>query len=413
MSRTISIWIARHGESCGAEENRYGGVADFPLSLQGRHQAAELSNRVLSIGLNMILTSPLKRARQTAEIVWPPEQGNQIVIMEDLQEWNSYGVLTGLRPHEATELFPEIMLAVNGRPQDVGECILGNEPIRLFRERVMRAWKTCLRLIAEEPALRCLMIVHGKFLQELVAMLSVCGQPSYEPCSLNLLQYRPMSCRTATVLGRRNHTNTHKEKGSTTVKIYLVRHGESQDDIDCAYGGAADHQLTPRGEEQAFLIASQLKGNGIRRIYTSPFRRAARTASIIADVLGLQPETHVVSDLRERNSYGVLSGVRKTEAPELFPLFLKPGEVRSGYDKTPLLGAEEFEDFLKRVSSGFAEVVTDATKNGLAEVALVSHGTFLKALVTEHLGLSLPADWTHGSALLLEYVPAAATISNV
>jgi len=194
------------------------------------------------------------------------------------------------------------------------------------------------------------------------------------------------------------------------MKIFLVRHGEAEDDLDDSYGGAADHKLTPKGESQARELAEELRAESIEKIYTSPQRRALTTATIIANELSISDAVCVVEDLRERNSYGVLSGIPKNKAAELFPLILKKGEVRSGHSKTPLLGSEEFEAFESRVASAFAEVSRAALLDNLARIAIVTHGTWLRVLVGEHLGLDLPPDWKHASSLLLEYTPAKAAI---
>jgi broad specificity phosphatase PhoE len=405
------IWFARHGESTGGQEGCYGGAADFPLSEKGRCQAAALRERAVRLGLNLVLSSPLLRAKQTAEIVVAGRQDSGMVTMDDLQERNSYGVLSGLKPREAAELFPEIMHRVDGRPEASDEDFPSAESIESFRLRVRRAFSRSLRIIADAPSQRTLMILHGKFLQELLeAVLCASGEVSYESRALHELQYRPTKCRIVRIARSRT---PKAESEDVPMKIYLVRHGEAQDDIDGAYGGVADHPLTPRGEEQAREVGLSLDAQDITRIYTSPLRRAATTASIVAEVLGVTDKVRIVDDLRERNSYGVLSGIPKAKAWELFPLILKPGQSRSGYDKTPLLGAEDFDEFLARVGSAFTEVLDEAAKDGLRSIALVSHGTFLKALVTEYLGLSLPNDWGHATALLLEYEPAVASVKLV
>lgn len=194
------------------------------------------------------------------------------------------------------------------------------------------------------------------------------------------------------------------------MKIYLVRHGEAGDDLDDSYGGAADHQLTTRGESQARDLASALKTRVIEKMYTSPQRRALKTATIIAHELSISNDVCVVEDLRERNSYGVLSGIPKSKASELFPLILQPGEIRSGHSKEPLLGSEGFDSFVSRVSAAFTAISKEAFVDDHDCIAIVTHGTWLRILVGEHLGLDLPPDWKHASTLLLEYSPASAVI---
>ena len=66
MTRLILI---RHGETEWNVEGRYQGQADPPLNQNGILQAHALANKISSIHLDFIYSSPLKRARQTAEIL--------------------------------------------------------------------------------------------------------------------------------------------------------------------------------------------------------------------------------------------------------------------------------------------------------------------------------------------------------
>jgi probable phosphoglycerate mutase len=65
------ILLARHGETDANAEHRFQGRADVPLNARGRAQAAELAERVAAEvpGLAAIVASPLRRARETAEVV--------------------------------------------------------------------------------------------------------------------------------------------------------------------------------------------------------------------------------------------------------------------------------------------------------------------------------------------------------
>ena len=108
--------------------------------------------------------------------------------------------------------------------------------------------------------------------------------------------------------------------------IYLVRHGEALDDIEDRYGGWSDDPLTEKGRE----TAEQLAGKIIRlspkptKIYSSPFKRAFETAEIIGDKLGLKPVS--VGNLKERNRYGILTSMTKTEAKTAYPQMVQQVE---------------------------------------------------------------------------------------
>jgi broad specificity phosphatase PhoE len=75
--------------------------------------------------------------------------------------------------------------------------------------------------------------------------------------------------------------------------IVLVRHGETDWNRDNRFQGHADPPLNDNGRAQARVLAAELRTQRFAAAYTSPLRRAAETAAILADGLGLEavPET--------------------------------------------------------------------------------------------------------------------------
>jgi broad specificity phosphatase PhoE len=63
------ILLARHGETTENRERRFQGQKDVPLNDRGREQARELAAKVAAERVEIIYTSPLIRAKETAEIV--------------------------------------------------------------------------------------------------------------------------------------------------------------------------------------------------------------------------------------------------------------------------------------------------------------------------------------------------------
>lgn len=61
------------------------------------------------------------------------------------------------------------------------------------------------------------------------------------------------------------------------MKIYLIRHSESIDDIENCYGGIADFDLTEDGKNKVKEKRKQIEKSGIEKIYTSPYKRAYQT----------------------------------------------------------------------------------------------------------------------------------------
>ena len=65
----MKLYIARHGQTLWNVENRVSGRTDVPLTERGLQQAQELAKNAVGKGIEVIIASPLLRARQTAQAV--------------------------------------------------------------------------------------------------------------------------------------------------------------------------------------------------------------------------------------------------------------------------------------------------------------------------------------------------------
>jgi 2,3-bisphosphoglycerate-dependent phosphoglycerate mutase len=100
------ITFLRHGESVGNAEDRFQGLADFPLTEKGRAQASALANRWQAEGVtfDQCIASPLLRACQTAEII-----STALKIPLELDpDWMEIdnGLIAGLTPEQAKQVAP-------------------------------------------------------------------------------------------------------------------------------------------------------------------------------------------------------------------------------------------------------------------------------------------------------------------
>ena len=107
VSESFFITILRHGESVGNLEGRFQGHADFPLTDKGRLQVQALAERWREDGITFdaCISSPLLRARQTAEIICSA-LNIPIEFDPDWMEINN-GMLAGLTHEEGRERVPE------------------------------------------------------------------------------------------------------------------------------------------------------------------------------------------------------------------------------------------------------------------------------------------------------------------
>lgn len=90
---SLRLYLIRHGETEWALSSRHTGLTDIPLTANGKTQAQTLGKHLLGIRFDHVLTSPLKRARQTCELAGLDKAS---IIEPDLTEWD-YGDYEGKR----------------------------------------------------------------------------------------------------------------------------------------------------------------------------------------------------------------------------------------------------------------------------------------------------------------------------
>ena len=83
----MKLYIARHGETAWNAENKICGRTDIPLNERGIEQAKQLAEKMAGVPIDLIIASPLLRARQTAAAV-AEKRGLPIRIDERLIEQN-------------------------------------------------------------------------------------------------------------------------------------------------------------------------------------------------------------------------------------------------------------------------------------------------------------------------------------
>src|SRR5688572_12245361 len=96
--------------------------------------------------------------------------------------------------------------------------------------------------------------------------------------------------------------------------LVLLRHGQSQWNLDNRFTGWVDVDLSARGEAEAVAAGHELRGAGIVPdvVHTSLQRRAIRTAELLLRELGVAPDVRQSWRLNERH-YGALQGLDKKE----------------------------------------------------------------------------------------------------
>jgi broad specificity phosphatase PhoE len=153
--RIVEFVFLRHGESTGNAEMRHQGQADYPLTDLGKKQAVQLAThwKEQEISFEKVISSPLKRAIQTADIL--NEYLKLDVEFDPIWMERDNGKLAGLRWEEAQELYPPPAFTSLYQPiAETGESIW---------ELFIRA-NNALHKIMDLPYGSYLIISHGGLL---------------------------------------------------------------------------------------------------------------------------------------------------------------------------------------------------------------------------------------------------------
>ncbi|MGL5675587.1 MAG: histidine phosphatase family protein [Cellulosilyticaceae bacterium] len=101
----MELLVVRHGESEADIIGCIEGRADFPLTERGENQGKALAKWMKKhYEIDLILSSPLKRARRVAELI-QEEVGAEVLYWDELMEFNN-GLLAGMDRKEADEKYP-------------------------------------------------------------------------------------------------------------------------------------------------------------------------------------------------------------------------------------------------------------------------------------------------------------------
>ncbi|RHO31974.1 histidine phosphatase family protein [Roseburia sp. AM51-8] len=158
----VEIVLIRHGKTEGNKEKRYIGRTDQPLSEEGIAGIKENLGRYPSV--EKVYASPMKRTRQTAELIYP---GQASELVDGLREMDM-GVFEG-KNHAELKNRPSYILWVATRGKI---SIPGGESMKDFGKRTMDAFTQVLGDMQAEGIKRSAVVAHGGTIMSIVSQLA-------------------------------------------------------------------------------------------------------------------------------------------------------------------------------------------------------------------------------------------------
>ena len=172
----MQIVLVRHGQTDWNKEGRFQGTTDIPLNDVGRNEARLARNRLGLQNWDCIISSPLKRARETASIINEKLDKNIIVMDEFIEQ--SFGEAEGMLYHELESKYGHATnIPKYESPKDVGKRILSG-----------------MKRIIQLPYKKIIVVAHGVAINKMICLIEhgLKEEPFYtlNNCGVTYISYK-------------------------------------------------------------------------------------------------------------------------------------------------------------------------------------------------------------------------------
>ena len=170
------------------------------------------------------------------------------------------------------------------------------------------------------------------------------------------------------------------------LRIFLIRHGETEANRAGRYQGTTDHPLSEIGRQQAAEVASDLKEVAFTKVFASPLNRSQETAKIVCP----QQAALVIPGFIERN-FGVWEDMAYTDIKanyaELYRSWLKAPH------NTVIPQAVTLQDHQKEILRGLAAVEQAHQPEKEENFLIAGHGGTNRVILLHYLNMELSGFW--------------------
>jgi broad specificity phosphatase PhoE len=421
MTRII---LVRHGKSTYNQERRIQGRLDKSILTEaGRSGALQAGDTLSSIAFDAAYTSPLRRAKETAEIILsrltnPPQLEPTDKLMEiDLPLWE------GMLRQDAMDKFPEAYQQWQKQPDKFSMKLpspdgeIEHFPVLAIFASARQFWK---EILSRHRDGTILVVGHNGINRALIATASEISPDYYQSiqqsnCGISVINFGTSPVTTdeqadpkkkvAVQLESLNltaHTGEIFPKprdGHRGPRLLLVRHGETDWNKAGKFQGQIDVPLNDNGREQSRRAAEFLKDVKLDFAISSSMLRPKETAEIILKYHdGLQLELR--DELREI-SHGLWEGKFESEIEASYPGLLE--EWKTSPETVQMPEGENLQHVWTRAIASWREIVQSVSGTGI----VVAHDAINKAILCHLFGLEPEHFWKfkqgNGAVSVIDY----------
>lgn len=416
MTRVI---IVRHGQSSYNIERRIQGRTDVSrLTEKGCADAGKVGKALSNIAFNGIYTSPLQRAKKTAEIIYSElaTDGAKSVtplvadkLMEiDLPLWAE------MLSADVKQKFPEDYRTWKQRPHELRmllqDGITEHFPVLAIYEQARSFWEEVLQVHQGETIL---IVAHNGINRALISTALGIPPSRYHSlqqsnCCISVLNFagglgEPVQLESLNQTQHLGETLPSLRPGHQGVRLLLVRHGETEWNRQTRFQGQIDVPLNDNGKQQGRKAGEFLKDVVIDFAVSSSMLRPKETAELI---LSHHPGVNLeLEDGLREISHGLWEGKLETEIEQEFPGELQRWRLVPAQVQMPK--GENLEQVWQRSVVAWQEIIEDAMEKQLQTGLVVAHDATNKTLLCHILGLSADNFWNfrqgNGAVSVIDY----------
>lgn len=402
------------------ERRVQGHLDESTLTDAGIAAAHQVGTALSELKFDAAYSSPLKRARDTAEIILsclktPPVTPLQFT--DRLKEINLV-LWEGMLFKDVEQQYPEEFQNWREQPHrmkmaipDADGQLVDYYPVPDLYQRAQHFWKDFL---PDNEGKTVLIVAHSGINRALISTAIGLPDDRYQSinqsnCGISVLNFAgrwgdSVQVESMNLTAHMGEALPKRRKEWSGPRILLVRHGETEWNRQKRFQGQIDVPLNDNGREQSRQAAEFLKAVAIDDAFSSPMLRPKETAEII-----LQHHPNVTLELNpdlQEISHGLWEGKFEAEIEQEYP-----GELQRWQQYPETVQMPEGENlqqvWSRAIAAWDAIVQTVASRGDSRTTLVVAHDAVNKAILCAVLGLSPEHFWNfkqgNGAVSVIDY----------